>query len=305
MSNINIKDINNISDLQFAKSLGIWGGAFISYYVNKADVNDKYIERMQQLKLVRRYVDPEEYVGWVPSHTFNKKFGILSAIETFNNFDKIKLINATGVESFVKNHKFFIELDLLQKENTPEYLEHIFKTESDCLLNIFIDTISIKVSNDEELMKAAFEIFEFYDYNYVRTMENTMCFYLGIDEDVSFTMTTEEAEKREYDDIVSLYFLDEDIINSMAGWYGHIKKLVSRYDIINKYKRYGGDVSELADYVYENLVGSLIYFYEEGDRDIYNNDVTLGLGISPFFYYDGDKYESKEDLIKDIMENKC
>ncbi|MFW6015185.1 MAG: hypothetical protein ACOCRK_01960 [bacterium] len=306
MSEINIRDIDNMSDLEFAKSLGIWGGSFLVYYVNNGEPNEKYIERLSNMVLIRRYADPNDYESFEIAD-INRGFGILSAIETFENFDKIKLISAIGDVNFVENNKFFIELDLLHKEEIPEYLEHILDIENNLVDYIFKDLISIKITNDEKLYDASFEIYEFYAYNIMGFSNDEIrgYFYLGENEDIEFMVSQEKAEELEYDDVVELIYLEDDYIKDICGWYDHIKEIISNYNIMQKYISIGGEINNLVDFVYENIVGSLIHFHDENSDNIYDDYETLALGVCPIFFYEKDnRFSSKTELIDEIMKYK-
>lgn len=309
---INVKDINRMSDLSFAKAIGVWGGSFLVHYINNADINEEYTRRLSNLVLVREdiYLEDDFYVDYsfdIPG--ISNRYSILDALNIFKNIDKIKIIDAIGDVNFLENFEFPIKIDLVVKEEIPVYLKHLMDSVNNnpTINEIFMDIIIKEISNSEKIYNAAHEIFEFYDYNVNGYMQSVSrgFFDLGYSYD-RIKVTEEEAEEVDMDDIVELIELTKPYMKDVVGWYLHVLEIIDELAIVKKYKKVGGNIDDLSNRLYKSILSNLIYFHDGINENLmiedFYDDVDFHIGISPMFFYEKDEeYENKEELLSAIM----
>jgi hypothetical protein len=311
---INVRDIDNMSDLSFYKAIGTWGGSFLVYYINNAEPNEEYVRRLSMINLVSEDIILSHKELEVFHHRSKDilpdGFSILDALSVFKNMDKIKVIDSIEDVSFLNNFNFPIKVDLIVKEDIPKYLEYLFTEKKNELLeDLFLETIVKEISNNEKIYQFAFEIFEFYDYNMnsFNLQENPGYFDLENKyKNKGLKITKKEAEEIDFDGVVVLEELSKPYMKDIVGWYIHVLEEVEDLKIINKYKFLGGDIDGLTNKLYRAIVDNLIYFHEEGNISFYDGytdeSLSIHIGVSPIFYYEKDEgFENKSDLIDAIM----
>lgn len=283
-----IRDINNINKKEYIKYLSKYQYAFLIKYVNESKINKEYIKRVSKIRLI------DLYDGFNMLR-LKKDSTILSNLVAFNKFNKIKMINAIGAETFIKNNKFFILFHMVEHFlELPPYIKHLIEKNKDIFLSLFSDVIVEYMDCDESIYEIAYMIHEFYDYNVVRYDKKTR----WIDfRKLEFINKSEQKELKEIpDDCVELIKLDNDLMESLGGWEQDITTTINNFPIYKLYKKIGGNENTIYRNIYHKVLEGIIYFHSP------ENDNDWVSWTSPiFFYIKNDKYKNEEMLYDQII----